>query len=123
MSLQEGVGETGLRRRLAGRRTPVDLDHLRAQTLGNVDLQREVLHLFARQVAECIARIRASETVAVRSEAAHTLVGAARGVGAFSLAHVAGEIELAKGPITGRLVALERAAGEVRFFIAGILKE
>ena len=50
-------------------------------------------------------------------------LGAARNVGAFSIAHIAGEIELAKGPVTGRLVALERAAKQARFAITDALTE
>jgi HPt (histidine-containing phosphotransfer) domain-containing protein len=101
----------------------IDLDHLLSQTLGDPDLQRTVLRLFIRQVGECIAGIRAAETVTARSEAAHMLVGAARAVGAFPVARIAGEIEVAKGPVAGRLAALEHAADQVRAFIAGVLAE
>jgi HPt (histidine-containing phosphotransfer) domain-containing protein len=123
MSLRESVGETGRRPAIADRRAPLDLDHLRSQTLGDPDLQRTVLRLFIRQVGECIAGIRAAETVTARSEAAHMLVGAARAVGAFPVARIAGEIEVAKGPVAGRLAALEHAADQVRAFIAGVLAE
>ena len=122
MSLRETTGEVR-RRRAPVRRTAIDVNHLRSQTLGNTDLQRKVLRLFVQQLAACIERIREADSVEARSEAAHTLVGAARGVGALSVAYIAGEIELAKGPITGRLIALERAAGEARFAITGLLTE
>ena len=122
MSLRETTGEVR-RRRAPIRRTAIDVNHLRSQTLGNTDLQRKVLRLFVQQLAACIDRIRDADSVEARSEAAHTLVGAARGVGALSIAYIAGEIELAKGPITGRLIALERAAGEARFAITGLLTE
>jgi HPt (histidine-containing phosphotransfer) domain-containing protein len=121
MSLRESIGETGWRRTIADRQVPLDLDHLRSQTLGDLDLQTTVLRLFVGQVADCISRIRAAESVTTRSEAAHTLVGAARAVGAFPLARIAGEIELANGSVPGRMAALEVAADDVRSFIAGVL--
>jgi hypothetical protein len=123
MSLRESARETGWRRTIADRWGPLDLDHLRCQALGDLDLQRTVLRLFVGQMTDCIARIRVAETVTARSEAAHALVGAARAVGAFPLGRIAGEIELAKGPVAGRLAALERAADEARSFIAGVLAE
>lgn len=121
MSLRETTGE-GRGKRPAGRR-PIDFEHLKTQTMGNEDLQKKVLRLFLHQVTDAIARIRTAETVEKRSEAAHALVGAARNVGAFSIAYIAGEIELAKGPVAGRLVALERAAEQARFAITDVLTE
>ncbi len=122
MSLRETPGEAKGRRSPL-RRQAIDLNLLRSQTLGNLDLEKKVLRLFIQQLGACIERIRTAESVTARSEAAHTLVGSARGVGALSIAYIAGEIELAKGPITGRLIALERAAGEARFAITGLLTE
>ena len=122
MSLREPVAEMR-RGKPSARRPALDLVHLRSQTFGDADLERKVLRLFVQQLGECIERIRTAETVTARSEAAHTLVGAARGVGAQSVACIAGEIELAKGPIAGRLLALERAAGDARFAITGLLTE
>ena len=122
MSVRESGAES--RGRLNGARRPaIDVSQLRSQTLGNVELEKKVLRLFVHQLAECIDRIRRAETVTQRSEAAHTLVGAARGVGAQSIAYIASEIELARGPGTGRLLALERAAGAARFAITGLLTE
>ena len=122
MSVRETVGETRGRRAVV-RRPAIDVNQLRSQTMGNADLEKKVLRLFVRQLGDCIEKIRSAETVAARSEAAHTLIGSARGVGANSIAYIAGEIELAKGPITGRLLALERAADEARFAITGLLTE
>jgi HPt (histidine-containing phosphotransfer) domain-containing protein len=121
MSLRETIGEAR-KKRPTGRR-PIDFEHLKTQTMGNQDLQRRVLRLFLHQVSDGIGRIRSAETVEKRSEAAHALVGAARNVGAFSIAYIAGEIELSKGPVAGRLVALERAAEQARFAITDILTE
>ena len=45
------------------------------------------------------------------------------GIGAFSVAYIAGEIEGAKGPIVGRLKALEGAIAAARYFIQDFLAE
>jgi hypothetical protein len=123
MTLRETVNDPSPARRGVKVRLPIDLAHLEAQTMGNAKLRDEVLRLFLRQSDECVGRIRSAEDVAARREAAHTLVGSARGVGAFSVAYVASEIELAKAPVTGRLIALDRAVAAARVVIAGLLRE
>jgi HPt (histidine-containing phosphotransfer) domain-containing protein len=102
---------------------PVDLNHLYRQTMGDRYLQREVLKLFLRYSTEQIDRLRRAESVAERREAAHSLVGSARGIGAFSIATIAGEIEAARGPVVGRMKALEAAAAAARTFIRDFLAE
>ena len=115
--------ETPNERRGRPDKPPIDVAHLHAQTMGNRDLEKEVLRLFLRQSGECVERIRAAADIAGRSEAAHTLVGSARGVGAFSVAYIASEIELARAPVTGRLIALDRAIAAARFVIADMLAD
>lgn len=123
MTLRETGGDRAASRRGTRVKPPIDLAHLEAQTMGNHDLRNQVLRLFLRQAEEQIGRIRSSEAMDARCEAAHALVGAARGVGAFSVAYIASEIELAKGPVTGRLIALDRAFASARFVIADLLRE
>lgn len=101
----------------------VDLNHLHRQTLGNRQLQREVLKLFLQHSEEQVERIKLADSVEERRQAAHSLVGSARGIGAFSVGYIAAEIELAKGPVTGRLKALEAAADAARFFIDDLLRD
>ena len=91
--------------------------------MGDRHLQREVLRLFLRHSAEQIERLRTAESVEERRETAHSLVGSAKGIGAFSIAAIAGEIEAARGPVVGRLKALEAAAAAARFFIQDFLAE
>lgn len=105
------------------RRPAIDLDHLDRQTFGNYELQREVLRLFVKQLAEQLALLSGPDDLDVRREAAHTLAGAALGVGAFSVAAIASEIERARGPVVGRLKALEAAAKAARHFIADFLRD
>jgi hypothetical protein len=123
MSMSELSTGTFVRKLDASRKPAIDLDHLQRQTLGNRELQREVLKLFLRQSSMYMARMKAAETLVERREAAHSLIGSARGIGAFSVAYIASEIELARGPVTGRLLALERASEAARFFIADFLAE
>jgi HPt (histidine-containing phosphotransfer) domain-containing protein len=105
------------------RRLPLDLNHLYNQTLGDRNLQREVLKLFLERAADQIERLKAADDLDERRQLAHGLVGSARGIGAFSVAYVASEIELAKGPVTGRMRALEAAADAARYFIIDFLAE
>lgn len=123
MTLRETVNGPLAARRGMRVRPPIDLEHLEAQTTGNAALRSEVLRLFLRQSRDCVERIRSAADVAARSEAAHTLVGSARGVGAFSVAYIASEIELAKAPVTGRLIALDRAVAAAGLVIADLLRE
>lgn len=123
MTLRETVNDPPPARRGVRVRPPIDLAHLEAQTMGNAELRDEVLRLFLKQSDECVQRIRTAGDVAARREAAHALVGSARGVGAFSVAYIASEIELAQAPVTGRLIALDRAVAAVRLVIAGLLRE
>jgi HPt (histidine-containing phosphotransfer) domain-containing protein len=105
------------------RRLPIDLNHLHNQTMGDRGLQREVLKIFLRHSAEQLQRLKAAESVAERREAAHSLLGSARGIGAVSVAYIAAEIEMAKGPVTGRMKALEAANEAARGFILDLLAD
>jgi HPt (histidine-containing phosphotransfer) domain-containing protein len=73
---------------------PVDLVHLSRQTMGDRDLEREVLALFEHQSLAILARLREASNAKSWSEAAHTLKGSARGIGAFEVAKLAEELEL-----------------------------
>jgi HPt (histidine-containing phosphotransfer) domain-containing protein len=101
----ETRSETGNRRRpvLAGER-PIDLAHLARQTLGNRELERDVLHLFCKQAERLLTR--AEDRDADLGEIAHTLVGSARGIGAFALAGVAERVETASLAGAGDRTAL-----------------
>jgi HPt (histidine-containing phosphotransfer) domain-containing protein len=123
MTLRETANDRLGDRRGRPDKPPIDVAHLKAQTMGNRDLEKEALRLFLRQSGECLEKIRAAVDIAARSEAAHALIGSARGVGAFSVAYIASEIELAKAPVTGRLIALDHAIEAARFVIADLLAE
>ncbi|MBN9551371.1 MAG: Hpt domain-containing protein, partial [Alphaproteobacteria bacterium] len=102
---------------MAGAR-PVDLGHLARQTMGDRDLEREVLALFVQQsltVRDQITDADARQRVLL----AHGLKGSARAIGAFAVADCAAIIE--KQPEDVRaLKRLGTLIEEVRDFIAGI---
>lgn len=75
-------------------RRVIDDEHLERITLGDRRLEREVLHIFVRQSAMMLERISSGQPGAL-GMAAHTLVGSARGIGAWRVAHAAETLERA----------------------------
>ena len=71
----------------------LDRAHLARQTLDDADLAREVLGLFRAQVARLVPTIAAPGPAASRADAAHTLKGSARGIGAQRVAALLEPIE------------------------------
>ena len=98
----------------------IDLAHLERQTMGDVALQRRVLELFAEQAAEQVTRLE-SASADERRRIIHTLVGAARGIGAFAAADAAAAIRRFEGPTLNGLDALKKAIAAARDEIACIL--
>jgi HPt (histidine-containing phosphotransfer) domain-containing protein len=72
----------------------IDDDHLARMTLGDRQLEREVLDIFVRQTTIILERIAGAEP-ALAAAAAHTLVGSARGIGAWRVAQAAESLEQA----------------------------
>lgn len=100
------------------RARPVDLVHLARQTLGDRELEREVLALFVQQATTVRDRIAAA-SLAERAMLAHGLRGSAAGIGAFGIAQTAKDMEHA--PHDNTLVLhLAARIDEVKDFIASI---
>jgi HPt (histidine-containing phosphotransfer) domain-containing protein len=72
---------------------PVDLEHLSRYTLGDRALEQEVLQLFAAELPVMLERLRSANTDRAWREAAHTIKGSARAVGAWKIAGLAEEAE------------------------------
>ncbi|MEK9283969.1 Hpt domain-containing protein [Bradyrhizobium sp. ISRA442] len=103
--------------------SPLDLDHLARMTLGDAEVEQEVLAMFAEQSVRLIAAM--SAVPADAAVLAHKLKGSARGVGAFAVADAAAGLETAirTGENPPRaFAALKEAVAEVRAVIATILK-
>ena len=81
----------------SGSATQADLDlaHLARQTGGDRPLEQEVLSLFRDQCRRQIGVIKAAGLGRAARDAAHTLIGAARGIGAFRIAAIAERLEQA----------------------------
>lgn len=100
---------------------PIDLDHLARQTLGDVSLRREVLELFVSEMAA--ARTRLVGIMADdRAELAHRIKGAARGIGANTVAESAAALEAAPERIELAAALLVRMHEAVRFITDRELK-
>jgi len=61
-------------------------------TLGDRDLEREILEIFVRQAALMIERVANAEPP-LAAAAAHTLMGSARGIGLWRVAKAAEHLE------------------------------
>ncbi|WP_187971868.1 Hpt domain-containing protein [Aquibium microcysteis] len=100
------------------RARPVDLAHLSRQTMGDRDLEREVLSLFLHQ-AQVVGDRLEGATVQERVLLAHGLKGSARGIGAFRVADIADRLE--SEPASGSHVrSLAEAIVDVRDFVSAI---
>ena len=70
---------------------PIDVEHLRRMTLGDIGLEHEVLAMFAAQSAKLFDTLA---TVPPEAGAlAHTLKGSAKAIGAFAVAEAAERLE------------------------------
>ena len=102
---------------------PVDFEHLQRMTLGDADIEQEVLTMFLAQSARHMHMLAALPADA--SALAHTLKGSARAIGAFSVADAAERLEtvLAGGTDpTAALARLGEAVAEARAAIEAILR-
>lgn len=109
-----------------GRDAPIDRGHLARYTFGNRALEIEVLQLFAAQAPHYLEALRAAATEKAWREAAHTLKGSARAVGAFRVADGAERAEALQGNQDAILrvravIALEEALAAARSHIAALV--
>jgi HPt (histidine-containing phosphotransfer) domain-containing protein len=107
---------------------PIDLVHLSRYTLGDRALEREALALFAAQSGIYLDRLHAAADDKQWHDAAHSLKGSAKAIGAFRVAAAAELSEALKGEQLARERAtwIERLDGfiaEARTYIDGLLQE
>ena len=101
---------------------PVDLVHLARHTLGNRELEREILQIFARQSVLYLERLQGAEDEAERRDAAHTIKGSARGIGAWEIAEYAALLE-GPSPAGNALEAMAGAIERANRFIEVLLED
>ena len=101
----------------------IDRDHLRHMTLGDRNLESEVLRLFDVQAARLVGQMREADPAALAA-LAHALKGSARGIGAFAVASAAEDLERSKDGIERECAfdRLARAVGAARSAIGKILQ-
>jgi HPt (histidine-containing phosphotransfer) domain-containing protein len=87
----------------------IDAEHLSRMTLGELDLEREVLQLFCRQVDLLLPRMRRGNPD-LAAASAHTLKGSASGIGAFRVARAAAAVEKASASDTKTAEAIATLA-------------
>ena len=97
----------------------LDVEHLRRQTLGDEELSREVLDLFCRQSGIMLSRLQAPRGGEDVKQAAHTLKGSARAIGAWAVAREAEAVEAAGLGLD--VTALARVVDETHAVIADLV--
>ncbi|MEJ8474825.1 Hpt domain-containing protein [Roseibium algae] len=102
---------------------PIDLVALATNTLGNRDLELEVLRMFKAQSRSMMSRIDNEMTPALQKDLVHTLKGSARAVGAVQVALVCEGIEAELvAEHTPPLISLHQAVGSANAFIDELLE-
>ena len=102
----------------------IDLEHLARYTGGEKALNAEILRLFDGQITDMVGQLQtilAARDVKRWREVAHTIKGAARGVGAFDMGEAAAKAEPVnpadRPAALAALQKLEQEAQTVRAFI------
>jgi HPt (histidine-containing phosphotransfer) domain-containing protein len=119
--------ETNAERRQTSSR-PVDLVHLSRYTLGDLALEREVLRLFCTQSFLCLDQLRVARSGKDWIDAAHSLKGSARAIGAWGVADSAeraerlGDEDMAQGRSL-YIDEIDSALRAAHVFIASLLSD
>jgi HPt (histidine-containing phosphotransfer) domain-containing protein len=107
----------------------IDLIHLARQTMGDRDLETELLALFRRQAGQIMERLSTDlpgDSIPWRADLAHTLKGSARAIGAIRVAIKAEIYEVqardGKPDLKPALAGLKSAVDEACQAIADLLR-
>jgi HPt (histidine-containing phosphotransfer) domain-containing protein len=102
---------------------PIDRAYLARFTLGNADLEREVLKLFCAQLPLYLEQLRSAGDAKSWRNAAHAIKGSAAAVGATrlaSIARMAEQVDVASPQRSSALAAVEDAAADATRWVAGL---
>ena len=107
---------------------PIDLVHLSRYTLGERELEREVLELFCSQSLLYIERLRHAKSDHDWQEAAHQLNGSARMIGAWRASEAAERAGVLSGDVFDRLrdlrlAEIESSVREAEDYIDCLLRD
>lgn len=115
-SLARSSGQPGLD-------APIDLVQLAANTLGNRDLEVQVLYLFKSQSANTLERLEGESDTLIRLDLVHTLKGSARAVGAERVALMCESLEnRMNSGMAAPIDGLAAAVVEVNTYIRDLLE-
>ncbi|WP_296590509.1 Hpt domain-containing protein [Roseibium sp.] len=108
----------------AGPEAPIDLVQLATNTLGNRDLEVQVLHLFKSQSSTTLKRLACETDQAARLDLVHTLKGSARAIGAEKVADVCENLEgrmhsSSEAGTEGLIAAVDEANRYIRDLLEG----
>ncbi|MGE0626877.1 MAG: Hpt domain-containing protein [Hyphomicrobiaceae bacterium] len=101
----------------------IDCAHLSRYTLGDRQLEQEVLRLFADQAPVTLMKLREAACAKSWHDAAHTLKGSARAVGAIRVAGAAQDAQAAGHDHSNRdafIRRIERSIEEALDHISGL---
>lgn len=103
---------------------PIDLVRLAANTLGNRDLEIQVLRLFVTQSTGALKKLSEETDTGVLHDLVHTLKGSARAVGAGAVAERCEELEQGLDETgTPDFSGLFQAVDEANGYIADLLTD
>ena len=108
----------------AGPEAPIDLVQLATNTLGNRDLEVQVLHLFQSQSSSTLDRLASETDLQVKLDLVHTLKGSARAIGAERVANACeileGKMKTSGDAATeGLVLAVNEANSYISDLLAG----
>jgi HPt (histidine-containing phosphotransfer) domain-containing protein len=109
---------------IVGEEPPIDVGHLARTSLGERHLELQVLQLFDRQAEMLLGCMRGMDRGGV-ANAAHTLAGSAREIGAWRVAEAAAALERAVAEnrdLGSALQTLDCAVVEARLAICAMLR-
>ena len=98
----------------------VDFKHLEIYAGGDMALVEEVLGLFREQAAMWVRLLDVGAPAEAWRDAAHTLKGSSRGIGAFALADACEAAELAGPDVGQRTVLVDRVRHALDLALADI---
>lgn len=99
---------------------PIDLVHLESQTMGDKELENEILQLFARNARAALFELAHAQPEAIAA-VAHRLKGSAQAVGAVRVALAAEALENHSSD-SARLAAVSLSVVEAENFILGLCR-
>lgn len=106
---------------------PVDLVHLSKQTFGSKELETEVLGLFLSHSLQCLNRLKNAATTKDWVDAAHSIKGSAKAIGAWPISEMAETYErkAAAGELNDKSAAcdeLEQLVSQTNSYISNLIK-